>query len=297
MSKLDLTPISAKDLEEFSRPRVLLAGGIGTGKTMQFCTLRGRKFCYYFDPNALETVKLAIKEGKLDPATLDFKEFLPDVEDLDIAAQTLRGPKDPGGLTDSSGRPVRDKPRKRLTPKLYPNWEEDFETRLEEGFFKDYDWVGFDSYTSWADMAYDRIMWLSSRLGKHPEQADHTAQMNLAKIVFRLLTAQGVSVFCTAHVENYKDDLTGAVHGRIMMTGRNRIRIPSMFSLIYATRTEEIKKATSDSAATFLFQTVPSREFPVVRNTIPGLNALEDVTIDWKLPIVGQGLQSLLDRA
>lgn len=291
MSKeLQLNHESLERTKRTKQPRVLLAGGIGTGKTMQFATLPGRKFYYVFDSNALETLLLAKDHGAKD---IDYVEFLPDLEDIDIAVQTLK--KD---VRDRATlERISDKKRK-PEPKTYIRWEEDFEKRLDTKFFEGYDWVGFDSYTSWADMVYDRIMFLNKRLGKQPEQADHAAQMQVAKNVFRLLTAQGVKIFCTAHIENYKDELTGAVHGRIMMTGRNRIRIPGMFSLIYATRTRlgEGTKVTEKSNAQYLFQTVPDREFPVVRNTIPELDALEDVTIDLSKPIQGQGLASILER-
>lgn len=273
MAQVELVPVHNAADEQIARQGLLMAGPIGVGKTLQLLTLPGRKFGYFFDPNALATIKMAPIE---DQKRLDYLEFLPDLEDLDIAAQTLRGAADTGGVVDKSGRPVRDLPtlqrvtKKKPEPKLYTRWEEDFEARIASGFFNDYDWIAFDSLTSFADMIYDRIMWMNGRLGKHPEQADHTAQMNVVKSIFRLATAQDRKLYVTAHTETYRDDLSGRVYGRIMLTGRNRIRIPALFSNIYG---------CIGDGHDFFIVTKSNREFPVIRCTVPGLKDEEKVTL------------------
>ena len=50
--------------------------------------------------------------------------------------------------------------------------------------------------------------------------------MTVMRNVISDLTNIGTNILVTAHVELTKDEYTGRVHGQIMFTGKNRIRIP-----------------------------------------------------------------------
>jgi len=162
---IDLSVSSIESPEEFQYETIMLIGTPGAGKTSQIATLPGRKFLYVFDPNCLQTLR-----GRAH--NLDFKAFMPDIRDVSIAAQTLA--KD--HKKDSSAVKKREST-------TYVEWEKDFESRCENGFFKDYDWIILDSFTTFSEIVMDRVQELANRAGKHPEQADWTAQMNIIKSI------------------------------------------------------------------------------------------------------------------
>jgi hypothetical protein len=126
---------NTKDLGEDTQLRFLLCGYPGSGKTTQALTLPGKKFAYVFDPNALQALR---------GADIDYEIFLPDAQDVDLSAKTLK-----------SG--IGDKPRRRKEPLTYMNWEKDFDDKYDSGFFDNYDWVVFDSFTNFLDIIMDRF--------------------------------------------------------------------------------------------------------------------------------------------
>jgi len=244
----------------------MLVGGIGSGKSTLLRSLPGRKFVYLFDSNGLA----ALQQSK----GIDYIEFLPDqASDLDLGVKTLK--KD---VADKSSVP-------RLEPRIYVEWEKDFNERRQAGFFNDYNWICFDSATSFQDAIYDRVQFLNGRFGKHPEEADHTAQMNLFRQDMRA-AATLTNLFVTAHIEQQKDGLDGRIYGRILMTGKNRLRVPGMFAHIFATETSEESK--------YLLYSKPTRMHPVVRTSIHTLKPIEDVTMDMQKQLEDQGLARIL---
>jgi hypothetical protein len=250
------------------RHSIMLVGGIGAGKTTTGTSLIGKKFWYLFDPNARAAIGL--------DKSSDYIEFIPDSPDeLDLGVKTLKAG-------------VGDKVAVKAEPRAYIEWEKDFTERRREKFFDQYQWIIFDSATAFQDIIYDRVMFLGGRLGKHPEQADHTAQMNLFRQDMRA-AATLTNFCCTAHVETEKDGLEGRIYGRILMTGKNRLRVPSLFSHIFATEYDaETKK--------YVIYTKPTRMHPVVRTSIPNLQPIEDVTMDLNKPREGQGLGRIISR-
>lgn len=246
--------------------RVLVVGPVGVGKTTQFVTLPGRKFMYVFDPNAV---------ASLEGCDVDYIPFVPDVDDLDLSVKTLKREGD---------KIIGDRARKKIEPTTYLEWEEDFEKRLEAGFFDTYDWIGVDSLTTLSEIVMDRVLHLNKRLGKHPEQPDYTAEMNTIKNIFRVLTNLSCNLYCTAHTELQKDDTSGKTYAQLLMTGRNRVRIPMRFTQIYALEVDAASKTP------YLCNTVQDRWNPSVRTNIKGLQPKENVTIDWSKSPLGQGI-------
>lgn len=249
------------------RRQVLTIGGVGTGKTTHARTLKGKKFAYLFDPNSAVALR---------GSDIDFVEFIPTITDVNIAARTLKS---------ADKATAHDKSTADVEPRTYPEFEADFTERLQKQFFEPYEWICFDSATTLQDIIMDRVLYLAGRPGKHPEQADWTSEMNIFKKVMRV-AAGLANIYMTAHVETEKDELTGKIHGRIMMTGKNRIRVPLMFSDIFACFVYEGK---------YWIKTVPDSRDPVVRTNIRGLAPLTDVTIEWKKPLEGQGVGRFIE--
>jgi len=237
---------------ENSPDRFLVTALTGAGKTTQFLTLPGRKFMYVSDPNCLSSI-----EG----FDVDYEEFVPDITDVDIAIKTLKA-----DVGDPSGR--------RIDPKTYINWEKHFETHWDKGFFQGYSWIGFDSFTLFSEIIMDRILHLNKRTGKQPEQADWAAQVNTIGNIFRVFASSKVGLYCTGHLDTRQDDLTRKIYNRPYMTGRLRVRIPLLFNNVLVLHAD-----TDTKGVFYTCQTVPEKDFPIVRTSLKGLDPYESVSI------------------
>ncbi len=249
---------NAKDAtkDEVGRPKILLVGSTGSGKTSQFLTLPGKTFVYIFDPSALSTLR---------GHDITYQIFIPKL--INLAAQSLsKGKGDPVKPTDA--------------PDIYINWETDFEKKNKEKFFDDYDNICFDSFTTFSDMVMDRILKINGRTGQFPQRDDWGAQMQTIGNAVRTFAAMNKTLIFTAHDEFKQDDATSRMQNVIMLTGRLRVKMPLLFSEIYhcdcASTAKEIK---------YQIQTRPDRMNPTIRCTFRNLDMFEDVTIeDWNNP-------------
>lgn len=260
---------NAKDYTRRSE-KFLLIGPTGSGKTSQFTTLPGKKFLYIFDPNALNTIK-----GQ----DIDYELFTPDI--LNMNATTLKT-----GVGDKKGKEAL------AEPKTYVEWELDFETKIASGFFNDYDALGFDSLTTFCDILMDRILWLNSRAGKQPEQADWAAQISTLNNVFRTATSIDIVLFAAAHEELKQDDLTKQIVSSIILPGKMRTKLPLLFSEIYHTMAEP-PSAETQGKTRYKIQTVTDKRRTLARCTL-GLDPIVDVTVENKANPTAYGLGKIL---
>ena len=260
---------NARDLNEDTQVRFLLAGYPGSGKTTQALTLPGRKFAYVFDPNALQALK---------GADIDYETFIPTIDDIDTSAKTLKAN-------------IGDKPTRRKEPKTYTQWEADFDDRFDKGFFDNYDWLIFDSFTNFLDIIMDRVLYLNGRLGKQPEQADWAAQVNTCSNVWRALASLDLGILATAHLDLRQNDVSKRIYHHLYITGKLRIRIPQLFNNVYICHGDIDEKQNRF----FEFQTAADKEYPVVR-TQWATKAFEEATIENFNQPTEYGLGGLLKR-
>jgi hypothetical protein len=260
---------NAKDINinEVGKPKLLLVGSGGAGKTSQIVTLPGRTFAYFFDPSALSTVR---------GFDLDYEMFIP--SSVDMAAKSLAKDK---GKDKSSG--------KEDASEVYVRWEKDFETRTKDGYWDSIDNIILDSFTTFSDVVMDRILKLNGRPGQFPQQDDWTAQMSTIMNVVRTIAGMNKLLLCTAHDNFKQDEATSRMQNVLMLTGQLRVKVPLLFSEIL--HLEHIADAKGSS---YRIQTRPDRMNPNVRTSMRGLEMYEDVTItDWKNP-TKHGLGKLL---
>lgn len=252
---------NALDAIAESKHRVLMLGDTGTGKTTQFLTLPGKKFIYLFDSNALLTLR-----GQ----DIDYEEWLPDK--LNISAGSLSKGK---GDLDSGARST-----------IYRDWEVSFNEKLRSGFFDSYDVIGFDSATTLLDLIMDRILANNGRAGAWPNLDDYGPQMVAFVNICRTVVSLGKTIYFTGHLDVKQDELTQRIFRRPLMTGKLVTKIPLLFSDIFYTSVD------TDAAGKIIYniQTTPDRMNTTIRSSVRGLDPVENVTLDWTQPLVGQGL-------
>lgn len=246
--------------------KFLLIGETGSGKTTQFLTLPGKKYAYLFDPNALLSLR---------GHNVDYDEYLPST--LGTAITSLS--KDKGG--DKMSVKVSD---------VYQRFEQEFNERVQSGFFDQYDWISFDSATTLLDLMMDRVLTINGRFGQWPHEDDYGPQMIAFINLCRTITAMGKGLFMTGHVETKQDRVTKKISTRPMMTGRLTAKIPLLFSEVFNTDVDVDEKGH----AVYRIQTVPDGTIKTARTSIKGLEPFENVTIDWSKPVEGQGIGGIL---
>lgn len=260
---------NAKTANETSTHKILLLGDTGSGKTTQLLTLPGKKFAYLFDPNAILSLR---------GHDIEYEEFLPDR--LNLSVRSLS--KDKGGDKTTN-----------LQNDMYLDWEKDFQSRVDKGFFNAFDVIAFDSATTFLDLAMDRVLTINGRAGQWPQQDDYGPQMTVFINVCRTLMALNKTILMTGHLETKKDELVGKIFRTPMMTGRLRTKIPLLFSDIFVCEVEN----SGQGKINHKIQTVPDRLTTTVRCSIKNINKpYQDVTIDWSKPVEGQGIGGLIMR-
>jgi hypothetical protein len=259
---------NARDAHSTSAHKILVLGSTGSGKTTQILTLPGKTFAYLFDPNAILS---------LQGADIDYEEFLPDRLNLSI---------------NSLKAGVGDKNRANITSTLYNEWEQDFSSRLSDGFFNEYDNICMDSATTFQDLIMDRVLTINGRAGQWPQQDDYGPQMLTFTNVVRNLAATGKTIYMTGHMETFQDKLTQRVFRGPMMTGKLKTKIPLLFSDIFVADAE----TDQQGVVRHKIQTTKDRLTDCVRTSFKGLNPFEDVTLDFKKPLLGQGIGGLIMR-
>ena len=256
---------NAKDTKDIGRPKFLLLGSSGSGKTSQILTLPGKTFCYLFDPAALATLK---------GHDIDYELFLP-TRVSTSAVSLSKGKSDPKSEEDAS--------------LLYVKWEKDSDKKMKSGFFDEYDNICFDSFTTFSDMVMDRILKLNGRAGQFPQQDDWGCQMQTITNVVRTYASMNKVILFTAHEEFKQDKDSGRMLNIILLTGRLRVKLPLLFSEMLHT---ECVSTASDIK--YQIQTRPDRMNPAIRCSFRDIDMFYDVTIkDWKKP-QNYGLGKLL---
>jgi hypothetical protein len=259
---------NAKAAHATSTHKFLLLGDTGSGKTSQLLTIPGRKFAYLFDPNAILSLR---------GHDVEYEEFLPDR--LNLSVKSLS--KEKGGDKTTNFQNL-----------IYQAWEKDFQSKVDTGFFNDFDVIAFDSATTFLDLIMDRMLSINGRAGQWPQQDDYGPQMITFTNVCRTLMAMNKTIFMTGHLETKQDDLTKRIFRNPMMTGRLRTKIPLLFSDIFVCEVENDGRGGMKHK----IMTAPDRITTCVRTSFRDVAPFEDVTVDWKKPPETQGIGGIIAR-
>jgi len=254
---------NAKDAtqEELGKPKFLLVGPTGSGKTAQILTLPGKTFAYLFDPSSLLTLK---------GHDIEYEIFLPGKANL-AAVSLSRGKGDPVMEEDAS--------------EIYTRWAKDADEKIKNNYFDQFENICFDSFTTFSDIVMDRVLKINGRVGKFPQEDDWPAQMTtIANVVKTLITLDKTLLF-TAHDEFKQDGVTKRMQNVILLTGRLRVKIPLLFSEIW-----HMESASTANETKYQAQTRPDKMNPAIRCTLrrsseKTLDMFEDITIkNWSNP-------------
>lgn len=250
--------------------RILALGDIGSGKTTQIITLPGRKFAYLFDPNALRS---------LQGHDVDYEEVL--TTTVSAAVSSLSKGKTPDRKRTNSSE-------------VYQKWNDEIEERIENGFFDEYDWICFDSATTLLSLIMDRVLTLNNRFGSWPSQDDWGPQMEAFTNFVRTVCGMGKNIYITGHMHDKENRQKGTTKRVPMLTGRLVNTIPLLFSDILGFESTNDKDDKGKVQIGYQCLTVRDFDFPVIRCSMKGLAPVEDVTINFTKPVVGQGLGGII---
>jgi len=253
-------------------PKILAYGKAGSGKTSLFRTLPGRKFLYMFDPAGLNTL--------CSTDDIFFEQFL--IDTVPMSVNTLKGMKDSASPSYSN-------------METYVRWENDFQNRLDKGWFTDpsveidgvkggFDVIGFDSLTTLTDIVMDRILQLNQRAGKNPELGDYGILTNTLARIVRNAAATDCIIFLTAHEQAQQDKLLRSISNEIMVPGQLKVKLPLLFSEIYHCTAEVDQKGQP----LYKISTIAEDLYPLARCSTAmreaGLGLVTEVTIKGKDP-------------
>lgn len=264
---------NAKDLSISPTESILAVGPTGSGKTVQITTLPGRKFVYIFDPNALASLR---------GADVEYELFLPDPLEMDVTIKAF----------NKDARPDDKALASLIEPRTYMNWIEDVNERYDNGFFKDIDWLCIDSLTYLSRTCMDRNLWVNRRYGKLEDLADYRIVGSKIVSAFRSIFSSGTSLYCTVHYQTFQDEKTKKIETQLSLPGSARSMLPTGFNNVWETLYD-----LKDDKEKYLIRTRPDpRGLKTIRNTIRGLETLEDVTIaDFNHP-EKYGIGAILTR-
>jgi len=264
---------NAKDAGAVAQPRMFVIGPTGVGKTTQFLTFPGKKFAYIFDPSGLMALR---------GYDVDYEQYLP--ENLDLGLTSLSKDK-----AAAATRYHAKKVDKDAGAKLYQAWEEDFEKKMEEGFFDDYDAIMIDSATTLLDMIMDGILAINGRPGQWPNQDDYGPQMITFTKIVRRLNSLGKLIYMTGHTEMQQDGITHQIVNQPVLTGKLKQKIPLLFSEVLILEAEADKHGNVNWNAQFR----PDKRNQAVRSSLRNVRYKEEITLDFDQDLTGQGLAAL----
>lgn len=237
--------------------RLLVVGRTGSGKSSQMWTLPGRKFGYFFDPNTMPSIR------GLD---IDYEEYYADFLEMDA---TLKG-FNKGSKSDKLPQGTRREPT------VYMKWVEDINAKVAKGFFRDYQWLCFDSLTFITKATMDRQLYINNRYGEIEELADYRIVGSKLADIFGSIAGMPINLYCTGHIQSFQDEKTKKIEVQINAPGKSRNVLPLIFTNVWLAHVDENEKG----GVAYKIRTQPEpRGLQDIRTSIPGLNMIEDVTI------------------
>ncbi len=175
----------------------LVLGESGTGKSFLLQTARFPIHLDSFDPGGTTNLRNLIKEGKLIPDTR-WEEENPEA------------------------------------PNAFRDWEKVMKERIRGGYFDHFGTYCLDSSSTWTDAIMNNILQKEGQAGKPPRWAhDYVPQKVKIQNWIKVLMKLPCNFILTGHLEGSKDEVSGQLSYRYMVTGKAAVTIPLLFDEIY----------------------------------------------------------------
>ena len=248
---------NGKDIKKGVADNIMIVGPPGSGKSKLVTTLPGKTFVFAFDP--------AASDAYAGLEHIDIIQYRVDSMDLGVVAK-----RSTGGDTQVVGS---------KKPQTYIRFGEDLTEFVNEGVYKNYDYVVVDSATTFEAAERDHVMYVNNTYGHVPKLDDHNLVANQTLKIFRMLTNLPCSVVFIVHDALEQDDTTKKLMNRLLLTGKgNRRMMPSFFNHILRTEAKRIEE--KEGKKTHYFVATQSDQFnPYVRTSWENLDDRVDVTI------------------
>lgn len=141
-------------------------------------------------------------------------------------------------------------------PTAYEAWDREYSTMIRQGIFNDIGTYCLDSATLWADSILNWILKKNNRTEQNPQIQDWGQQMKLIYEHIKVFTTLPCDCVLTGHIDYDKDEASGILVGRIMLTGKMKEKLPILFDEVYRLVAKETSKGTER-----LLQTQPERMY------------------------------------
>lgn len=256
---------NAKDYQGQER-KILAYGVTGAGKSTALLTHPGKKFVYIFDPAGVETFA---------GYDVDYEHFVPELMGMQKKKPSQKAAKSTEFL--------------RPDPDTYVKFERDFEQRVADGFFNDYDLIGLESLTTLLPMMLWHILDAQGRGQAAPEIQDYYYRTDGTANLVRVLNAQRKTIFCSAHEATGQDEVTKRVETGLALPPSLQSMLPLLFSEVVRMHPAVDK----DGTPRFYAQMLPDKRSPLIRCSLKGVKQHEDITVDWRKPPENQGFFGL----
>jgi len=181
---------------------LLLTGESGTGKTIILSTTRKPGHIDSFDPGGTKGLRPESSKGE-------------------IIADTRWENDDP------------------FKPTVWHKWVKETQQRIKLGYFDHLGTYAIDSGTKFADSIMNSVLMAAGRCGETPRfthdyQPQKTQLLNWIKYMMGL----PCDFVFTGHLEQHKDDVTGALTYRYMSVGKAMVLVPLEFDEVWTTTTK-----------------------------------------------------------
>jgi hypothetical protein len=135
-------------------------------------------------------------------------------------------------------------------PTAFSLWVREMELLEREHAFDKLGTYCLDSGTTWSEAVMNQILVLAGRKDGTPQLQDYQKQMQLIGRILKELTSKPCDFLFMSHLELHKDELSGKVNARILMTGKLSIRIPLLFDEVYIAQAKKTSSGIEYSLQT-----------------------------------------------